>query len=193
MRRARDLLLVFALLAGGLEAAEAGECGIAFGYAGEGSRIGAVPGPSGQMSVWMEIGGSREPGWTPMGIHCDPTMASQAAKRQACDAAVRHVHWHPNRHWHRHHGRHPHAGWQRRHGRHGHRQNPHWHPKPPRATYGGGILGWYMYWGWGWHLHPHSARRHHWHGRQDRRYRRHHLRKDKGDRGGMPTNSGEKG
>lgn len=172
MRRARNLLLVFALFAVGIQTAEASECGIAFGYVSEGSRFGAVIGPSGKMSIWMDTGGLREPSWTAMGIHYHPSLASQAAKRQARDPAVKHVHWHPNRHWHRHHRRHPHAGWQRRHGGYGYRHNPHRHRKPPQEPYSGEFLGWYMHWGW--HLYPHSARRHHWHGRHDRRHRRNH-------------------
>ena len=167
MKRTREIVLVFGLLAAGIQAAEAGECRIASRYSGEGFQIRTVFGPSGQISASMGNDGREERSRTTISYRCDRRFASpaphgaQSAKRNSVGRAVSHVDWKLERNWRRHHG------WQRNRGQ----RQPHWQGRPHRRPNRGGLLDWHRHRGWSWHLHPRFAREHHLHGRYGHRNR----------------------
>ena len=173
MKPAKILAFALALLAGGIPAARAGDCAIAFDHADDGIRYGAAFGPSGQVFTWVGTGAPVARSGTAMGWGCRPGIAAGALHR------VHGMRYPPPHHvilnswwfwW----GQ---PGWKRRGGRgdrhawHGHRHDRRWHGKPPRRPHRARAHGYGWHGHRGWHPHPRHTRRHHGHDRREHGHR----------------------
>ena len=178
MKPAKILAFALALLAGGIPAAQAGDCAIAFGHAADGVHYGAAGSPSGQVFTWVGTGGPVARSGTAVTWRCRPGVAAGApllvhgARHGHPHRAAHHVLWsawwfwwgHPG--WERREKRHRHGHW------HGPRHDRRWHGKPPRRAK---AHGWHRHRGW--HREPRHTRRHYGHDRHDRRERGHRPRR----------------